>query len=564
MTLGKRIAIGIGACVAVAAIISLWGIYGVGAIVDSGNKAIVGNQLKSEMLRREVDHLNWANNLVSRLAEERPAGVDVQKDPTQCAFGKWFYGEGRKNAEKELPALTSHFASIEEPHRKLHQSVTEIDEILRTGKGRSAAVDVYNRKTKPELAKVRASLQEIAEVTTKNVLSDKEMVATAGRAKKGMGIFAFFAVLAGIAGGYSLTKFTVASLTGVCDDLGSGSGQVAAASAELSSSAQGLAEGSSEQAASLEETSSAMEEMSSMTKRNAESAGQAKSLADRAGTSVEKSNASMKSLVTSMAEISSMGEETGKIVKTIDEIAFQTNLLALNAAVEAARAGEAGSGFAVVADEVRNLAQRAATAAKNTSELIEGTIKKIKDGTVLVERTNADFGEVSSAVSKVTELVGEISASSLEQSRGIEEVSRAIGQMDHVTQGNAANAEEIASASEELSAQALSMQEVMRSLQALVMGGAGHLTRAIAAKPSTAAAGVSGRKIPPVRGGSPPVRAAAKPVRGAGSVKPAAAVASAKHAGGNGSGKPPGGNGKLPPGMSPKDLILEEKSMAQF
>ena len=257
-------------------------------------------------------------------------------------------------------------------------------------------------------------------------------------------------VAGGVAGVYILASremkvvaASVMGLSGAFEKIGS-------ASAHLSTTSQGLAEGSSEQAASLEETSSAMEEMSAMTKRNAESAGQAKSLADRAGASVGKSNASMQSLVTSMAEISAMGEETGKIIKTIDEIAFQTNLLALNAAVEAARAGEAGAGFAVVADEVRNLAQRAAGAAKNTSELIEGTIKKIKDGTVLVEKTNADFSEVASAVTKVTELVGEISAASSEQSRGIDEVSTAIGQMDKVTQGNAANAEEIASASEEM------------------------------------------------------------------------------------------------------------------
>ena len=270
--------------------------------------------------------------------------------------------------------------------------------------------------------------------------------------------------------------------------LGGGAAEVAAASCHLSSSSQGLADGSSEQAASLEETSSAMEEMSAMTKRNAESAGQAKSLADRAGASVEKSNASMRSLVTSMAEISSMGEETGKIVKTIDEIAFQTNLLALNAAVEAARAGEAGAGFAVVADEVRNLAQRAAGAAKNTSELIEGTIKKIKDGTVLVEKTNADFGEVASAVTKVTELVAEISAASSEQSRGIDEVSTAIGQMDKVTQGNAAKAEEIASASEELSAQALAIEEVVRSLQSLVKGEGSAAARTASASQAAPAA----------------------------------------------------------------------------
>ena len=183
-----------------------------------------------------------------------------------------------------------------------------------------------------------------------------------------MGGLVLLAVVAGAGIAWFLTQSTVSVLSSVSEELASGAVQVSSASGQLSSSSQGLAEGSSEQAASLEETSSAMEEMSAMTKRNAESAGQAKSLADRAGASVGKSNASMQSLVTSMAEISAMGEETGKIVKTIDEIAFQTNLLALNAAVEAARAGEAGAGFAVVADEVRNLAQRAAGAAKNTSD----------------------------------------------------------------------------------------------------------------------------------------------------------------------------------------------------
>ncbi len=321
-------------------------------------------------------------------------------------------------------------------------------------------------------------------------------------------------VLTGLGMGITLSVSTTRSLNRTTAALSEGATQVASASGQLSSSSQGLAEGSSEQAASLEETSSAMEEMSSMTKRNAESAGQAKSLADRAGASVGKSNASMSSLVTSMAEISTMGEETGKIIKTIDEIAFQTNLLALNAAVEAARAGEAGAGFAVVADEVRNLAQRAAGAAKNTSELIEGTIRKIKDGTVLVEKTNADFGEVASAVTKVTELVGEISAASLEQSRGIDEVSRAIGQMDKVTQGNAANAEEIASASEELSAQAKSTEEIVRSLQALVKGEGGATGQSADSKSSPAGAGSPRKASLPGHAVPPPVRSAGKAADG--------------------------------------------------
>ncbi|GAB4239404.1 MAG: hypothetical protein OHK0028_17220 [Deltaproteobacteria bacterium] len=361
-------------------------------------------------------------------------------------------------------------------------------------------------------------------------------------------------MVAGIASSLGLGIFLSVSisraLARTSAALSEGASQVASASGQLSSSSQGLAEGSSEQAAALEETSSAMEEMSAMTKRNAESAGQAKSLADRAGTSVEKSNASMRSLVASMAEIAEMGEETGKIIKTIDEIAFQTNLLALNAAVEAARAGEAGAGFAVVADEVRNLAQRAAGAAKSTSDLIEGTIRKIQEGTVLVEKTNADFGEVSSAVSKVTELVGEISAASSEQSRGIDEVSRAIGQMDKVTQGNAANAEEVASASEELSAQAASMEEIVRNLEALVKGEGKGTVRSEATQVSSARRKpvMAARAVPPL-----PARTAR------------ASAGSGRSAGGNGSGRHSGGNGKFPPGMRPEDLIpLEEKAMAEF
>ena len=246
--------------------------------------------------------------------------------------------------------------------------------------------------------------------------------------------------------------------------------QVSEASAQLSSASQTLAEGSSQQAASVEETSSSLEEMSSMTKQNAGNAGQADSLMKQANQVVNKANASMSQLTTSMQEVSKASEETFKIIKTIDEIAFQTNLLALNAAVEAARAGEAGAGFAVVADEVRNLAMRAADAAKNTAALIEGTVKKISDGTALVKITNDAFQEVADSSAKVGELVGEIAAASAEQAQGIEQVNIAVTEMDKVTQQNAATAEESASASEELSAQAQEMKSFVADLASLVYG----------------------------------------------------------------------------------------------
>ena len=175
-------------------------------------------------------------------------------------------------------------------------------------------------------------------------------------------------------------------------------------------------------------------------------------------------------MITAVDAISKSSEETGKIIKTIDEIAFQTNLLALNAAVEAARAGEAGAGFAVVAGEVRNLAMRAADAARNTAELIEGTVKKVNEGGELVATTNEAFTEVAESASKVGELVGEIAAASNEQAEGIEQVNKAVVEMDKVVQQNAANAEESASASEEMNAQAEQMKGFVDDLVALVGG----------------------------------------------------------------------------------------------
>jgi methyl-accepting chemotaxis protein len=168
-----------------------------------------------------------------------------------------------------------------------------------------------------------------------------------------------------------------------------------------------------------------------------------------------------------MQEISQASEETSKIIKTIDEIAFQTNLLALNAAVEAARAGEAGAGFAVVADEVRNLAMRSAQAAKSTSELIEGTVKKVKGGSEIVSRTNTAFEEVARSTAKASELIGEIAVASREQAQGIGQVNSAVSEMDKVTQHTAATAEETASASEQLSAQAEQMKSMVSQIVAM-------------------------------------------------------------------------------------------------
>jgi methyl-accepting chemotaxis protein len=208
---------------------------------------------------------------------------------------------------------------------------------------------------------------------------------------------------------------------------------------------RGLSEASSRQAASLEETSSSLEEMASMTRQNAANTTEANRLMAEAEEVIRGADTSMADLRGAMHEIISASEQTRKIIKTIDEIAFQTNLLALNAAVEAARAGEAGAGFAVVADEVRNLAMRAAESAKNTSALTGDIADKVKKGESLVSRSYDAFQTVTNRSSKVVNLLGEVASASQEQSQGVDQLNRAVADMNNVTQQNAAAAEELSS-----------------------------------------------------------------------------------------------------------------------
>jgi methyl-accepting chemotaxis protein len=261
-------------------------------------------------------------------------------------------------------------------------------------------------------------------------------------------------------------------ITRVIESLKKTANEVSDASNQISRSSQRLAEGAGEQASSIEETSSSLEELASMTKQNADNAHQADILIKETGGTVDEVSRKLEQMTVAVNDISKNSEETRKIVKTIDEIAFQTNLLALNAAVEAARAGEAGAGFAVVAEEVRTLAIRSAEAAKNTNDLIGITAKSAREGTELNTDVNEAFTKNAEMVEKTSHLVGEIAGASQEQAQGIEQINRAVAEMDKVTQQNAANAEESASASEEMNSQAEGLKDVVGGLMAL-MGGSG-------------------------------------------------------------------------------------------
>ena len=263
----------------------------------------------------------------------------------------------------------------------------------------------------------------------------------------------------------------ITSIHGITDRIG----LIASASEEVVMASRSLAAGTSQQASAVEETSSSLEQLAAMTRENAEHSAVANQTVNETQQIVAQAYDSMNQLSASIAEISRASEETSKIIKTIDEIAFQTNLLALNAAVEAARAGESGAGFAVVADEVRNLATRSAEAARNTTALIQGTIGKIGDGAELAAKTHAEFSRITEGSKKIGELIGKMAAASQEQAQGIGQISQAVVELDKVVQRNTADTDKTATAAAEMNGHITEIRKTIgRFLFSLLRSGAVH------------------------------------------------------------------------------------------
>jgi len=406
--------------------------------------------------------------------------------------------------------LAALLEEIKEPHAALHQSARHIDEVWdpQVETARSSARNIYESETRPALHETTAKLHAMSDVaadelagldeaveifttqSTPNLKKVQELLGTmngiasdhAERAEKAMQAGAgqtrmlvlSLSLIAGLLGSVVaifLVRAVNSALRRLITGLKDGSGQIASASSQLSCSSQQMASGSSEQAASIEETSAALEEIAASTRQNAENAGTARNLTGEVSQAAGKGREAMTTMQDAIDRIKTSSDDTARIIKTIDEIAFQTNLLALNAAVEAARAGDAGKGFAVVAEEVRNLAQRSAEAARSTADLIDESQQNAGNGVAACEAVGGHLDSIVSGLEDVTNLVQDVAKASDEQARGVVEITSAVNQVDQVTQESAASAEETASSSQELSAQAVTLNTMVGELVRLVEGG---------------------------------------------------------------------------------------------
>ncbi len=468
------------------------------AYLEGQNKSFqedTKNNATMEKIRERSQKINLVNDVVDAGNAVRLAAWRAQAERNPKLI---------EDAQKHFDTIKAKLAEMR-PLTTQAVNIQQIAECQKAADGYKAAMKdlVVNWNVRDDIAQKRG-------IAGNAVLAEAQSTATIGLKQTGdtsttnaqslattsnillAGLLTTIVVGAGIA--YYMTRSIAGPIKAVATALSAGADQTAAAASQVSSSSQSLAEGSSEQAASLEETSASLEEISGMTKRNAENATQAKDLAGQTRAAADTGAADMEEMKRAMDAIKGSSDDISKIIKTIDEIAFQTNILALNAAVEAARAGEAGMGFAVVAEEVRNLAQRSAQSAKETAGKIEDSVKKSDHGVQICGKVAQSLSEIVGKARQVDTLVAEIAQASKEQTQGIEQVNTAVSQMDKITQSNAAGAEESAAAAEELSAQAVVLQESVVDLLALVDGanngnsrGAArtvHPTKAAATKPA--------------------------------------------------------------------------------
>lgn len=406
-------------------------------------------------------------NAKSEVFKDLVAAYEKNLEQAQTRWEKF---KALANTPEER-AIISQYETAREVWKTTSRKIVD-GRVADTRQGRREALDLTLGRANQQFEEMRDYLDQLTEINLK-LAGTAHSNSEASFRNTLILIFSITgaAILIGILLMWGIARSITRPLTRVISGLTDGSDQVGSASVQIATASQSLAESASQQAASVEETSSSLQEISSTTQQNAANATRAdRMMREDAAGNFQIIDQRLTKMKTAIEATVAASDETAKIIKTIDEIAFQTNLLALNAAVEAARAGDAGAGFAVVADEVRNLAMRAADAAKETSDLIVDANTRIKETSDLNEQVLEAMGSNGEIAEKITTLLGEIAAASNDQAEGVEQINRAVGELDTVVQQNAANAEESASASEEMSAQATQMKSFVSALVNVVSG----------------------------------------------------------------------------------------------
>jgi methyl-accepting chemotaxis protein len=474
MTIGKKLFMSFGAALVLTLVVSFVALQSIGS-VDGMLREVINKTAKKQYLAcaidvGESDALAAEQGLVVRTLTRETALMEKNNRE----FGQAIESMKRDLSEYTLLIVTDEvrrqMAEVQRGTNKMLQNHQQLYALAAGGKA-SEAAEFLRTTVAPDADAVSALTKELVQSQNRLMVdAENASQASVSQSRWVTTILIGFSLLVACIVVFMVRQVN-RSLRQAVTELSEGGEQVASAASQVSASSQSLAQGSSQQAASLEETSASSEEINSMARKNTENSRSAADLVTQSQQKFVETNQALQQTVAAMTEINTQSGKISKIIKVIDEIAFQTNILALNAAVEAARAGEAGMGFAVVADEVRNLAQRCAQAAKDTASLIEESIAKSNDGKSKVDQVAAAIRENTEESTKIKTLVDEVNLGSQEQARGLEQIGKAITQMEQLTQKTAANAEESASAAEELNAQSEGLKDVVERLTAMVGSG---------------------------------------------------------------------------------------------
>jgi methyl-accepting chemotaxis protein len=495
LSLGKKFTLGFGSIIILLAVITAISLLGFKSVLNSSTDSINSDDFRAELLQNYNAHIVWSKELSQNIYADKDNRIKVELSHTLCAFGKWYYGDSRREAEALIPNLASVLAQMEEPHKQLHQSADHIKNIIEGASDddyqealRQAQV-YYQQNTLTYLDKLGVLFAEaIALADQKSDVAHNQVFAAANRSRLSTTVLALGAFFLSLLISISLTRSilrdvkagisyaqevaegnllaelgthskdeigellkhferTVNKIKEVVQRVSQGSDNMSSASDQLSGTSQEMSQWSNEQAASVEEVSSSMEQMAANIEQNSDNAQQTEKIALLAESGMQKVERTANDSLLSVREIANK-------ITIITDIAFQTNLLALNAAVEAARAGEHGRGFAVVAAEVRKLAERSKIAADEINALSTKTVSTTEEASNLVQQLLPE-------INRTAKLVQEISAASAEQTTGSDQINSAIQQLNQATQQNAAASEEVATSAEELSAQADQLREIV-------------------------------------------------------------------------------------------------------